>query len=147
MKVILLQDVARVGRRGEVAKVPDGHARNFLIPRGMAEDATVGNLKKLETQRATLEAKQAANDEAFAATCEKLHGMTLEMPMQANEQGSLFKGVKATDIAERVAKEVGPIGMERIELDTPIKETGEYPIRVALNEGECLFTLKVTAQE
>lgn len=143
MKVILLQDVARLGHRFEVKEVPDGHALNMLIPRKLAEPATRENLKRLEERNRKSAADQAHTEEQLHETLAKLRDKALIMKVPANEQGHLFKGVKASDIAAHVTKEVGPMHETNLSLKTPLKETGEYSINVKVGKAEHSFTLTI----
>lgn len=143
MKVILLQDVARLGHRFEVKDVPDGHALNMLIPRKIAEPATRENLKRLEERNRKSAADQAHTEEQLHETLAKLRDKALVLRAPANEQGHLFKGVKASDIAAHIAKEVGPMSEANISLKTPLKETGAYTIEVKVGKAEHPFTLTI----
>lgn len=146
MKVILLQDIARIGKRFEVQDVPTGHALNYLIPRGMAKPATSENLKNITEQKRKSAAETAKADETRAQTFEKLAGTTVEMQVPANEQGHLFKGIKAEDIAAEVSNTIGALAAENIVLDAPIKEVGEHTISLRRGEEEVHFTLNITAK-
>jgi large subunit ribosomal protein L9 len=146
MKVILLQDVAKIGQRFEVVDVPDGHARNMLLPRKMAEPAVAANLKRLEARKASLDSKRAADDAALAATCAKLEGATIVISAKANEEGHLFKSIKENDIAEAVRAQAGEIGEAHIRLESPIKQTGTYSVEAGTGETRCTFTLNVGAE-
>lgn len=138
MKVILLQDVARIGKRYEVANVPDGHALNMLIPKRMAEPATPENLKRLEARKNKLDADKSAAAADFAAAAEKVKGSTQTLAMEANEQGHLFQAVKAEQVAELVS-----VGTEHVTMPDTIKEVGEYEVAIADGDTSVSFTLKV----
>lgn len=143
MKVILLQDVARIGRRFEVKDVPHGHALNFLIPRKMAEPATKESLKRLEAHAGKRAEMQAGADEAFEALVAGLEGKTIEMPVEANEKGSLFQGIKASDIASFVSESHGTLSENHIMLDAPLKELGEHEVMIASGERKATITLNL----
>lgn len=145
MKVILLQDVARIGRRFEVKDVPDGHALNMLIPKGWAQPATPENVKRLTNRVAKAESVKSEANETFAATLAKLKETAVTMKVEANEQGHLFKSIKAADIAAYISKEVGHLTKEQISLKTPIKEVGEYELTASQGTESGIFTLVVTA--
>ena len=146
MKVILLQDVARLGRRHEIKEVPDGHAFNFLIPRKLVEAASKENLKRLDERTKKNEEKQAHTDEALHETLAKLQDTSLVMKVSANEQGHLFKGIKAADVVAHIVKEVGPMQESNLSLKTPIKQTGEYEMEATVGKAKHSFTLKVEKQ-
>src|SRR5919198_1739516 len=121
MKVILLEDVNKVGRRGEVRDVSDGYARNFLIPKKLALSATAGNLKNLEHIKKQQDAKAdrlKADAESLRA---KIESLTYEERRQASEEGKLFGSVTAQDIAEFLAAQGVNVERRRIHLEEPIK--------------------------
>lgn len=146
MKVILLQDVANIGKRFEVKDVPNGHALNMLIPRGMAQPATPENLKRVEARKAKTAADQTAASESFAEAADKITGTTQEHAMEANEQGHLFQGIKAADVATVLTAAGFAISEEHVQLADPIKETGEHTITLSDGEKTVDFTLNVTAK-
>jgi large subunit ribosomal protein L9 len=132
MKVILLDDVAKLGRRGEVRDVSDGYARNFLIPKKLALNATAGNLKNLEH----IKTQQDAKADRIKADAEALRGrieaLTFEDRRQASDEGKLFGSVTSQDLVEFLAKHGLKVERKRVHLDEPIKALGEtqVPIRV-----------------
>ncbi len=128
MKVILLQDVAKIGRRSEVVEVPDGYARNQLIPKKMAEPATPANLKRIERMKANSAAEADAETEKYVKTAEALKDMTVTVETEVNEQGHLFKAVSPEDVAA-AAKGAGiEVDPKLITIPEPIKEAGEHTI-------------------
>ena len=133
MKVILLDDVMKVGRRGEVRDVSDGYARNFLIPKKLALSATAGNLKNLEHIKRQQDAKAdriKADAEALRA---KIEALTYEERRQASEEGKLFGSVTSQDIADFLGTRGIPIERKRITLDEPIKALGEHVVSMRLH--------------
>ena len=144
MKVILLQDVARIGRRFEVKDVPSGHALNFLIPRKMAEPATPESLKRLESRQKNQEVDIAVKQEAFKAALEKAQAPQT-MTVEANEQGHLFKGVRAEDIAVFLNEQGIMVKAEQIQLEAPIKELGEHAILLKDGDVEGSVRLVISA--
>lgn len=143
MKVILLQDVARIGRRFEVKDVPDGHALNFLIPRNMAELATPENLKRVQARAAKQETDHANREEAFDAALAKLSETQVTLSAEANDQGHLFKGIKPADIVSALEAHSVTLTEDQIELPRPIKEVGTHTIVVHLGEKKGSFELVV----
>lgn len=128
MKVILLKDVARLGRKSEVKEVPNGHATNFLIPRGLAISATPESLKRVgEEVKKHAEHKQH-DLESFKEALTKLEGKTIRYVTDANDKGSLFKGVNSDDIARTLVSEGVQISREQIVLAQPIKAVGIHEI-------------------
>jgi large subunit ribosomal protein L9 len=133
MKIILLDDVATVGRRGEVRDVSDGYARNFLIPKKLALSASAGNLKNLEhiKQQAESKAQRIKGDaEGLQRRIEALH---YEERRQASEEGKLFGSVTSQDIADFLGRQGVKIERRRIHLDEPIKTLGETTVSVRLH--------------
>jgi len=143
MKVILLQDVARIGRQFEIKEVPDGHALNFLIPKKLAEPATPANIKRVEARTGKKHAEAEASQETFLATRSQLKEATVIMTVTANEEGKLFKGLKTDDIASAVSEQVGTLSAAQVVLKDPIKEVGEHTVTIASGGEEGTFTLKV----
>jgi len=146
MKVILIKDVARLGRRGEVKEVPDGHAHNFLIPRKMAIIATPEGMKRLnEEVKKHGEQKEHAL-EAFRGALKRLETETVVYATEANAKGSLFKGVSASDIADALQKMNITVSKENVLQKQPIKEIGMYDIVLSYGgvEGICKLEIKRT---
>ena len=143
MKVILLQDVARIGRQYEIKDVPDGHALNLLIPKKLAEPATPANLKRLQARTGQKAAELEASQEVFLETRSKLKETPVTITVAANEKGHLFKGLKAADIAHAVTEQVGTLGVTQVQLADPIKELGEYTITISSAGEDGVFTLNI----
>jgi len=133
MKVILLDDVSKVGRRGEVRDVSDGYARNFLIPKKLALSATAGNLKNLDHIKKQQEAKADRIKGDADATRRRIEVLTYEEHRQASEEGKLFGSVTAQDIADFLAAQGLKVERRRITLDEPIKALGETTVAVRLH--------------
>ena len=133
MRVILLQDVAKVGRRHEVKEVADGFARNFIIPRGLGQVADSKNLAKLETLKARAAGEQALNQELLNKLLAKLAETKLTIIAKANPAGHLFAQVHAKDIAAALQVEHRVnIAPEQIILETPIRTVGEHQFKIKL---------------
>ena len=133
MKVILLEDVSKVGRRGEVRDVSDGYARNFLLPKKLALGATEGNLKNLEhiKKQANAKAERAKSDaEALRA---RIEALTYEERRQASEEGKLFGSVTSQDLVDFLDKHGVRIERRRVQLEEPIKTLGETSVPVRLH--------------
>lgn len=133
MKVILVRDVAKLGRKGQVCEVPAGHATNFLIPRKLALPATPEHMKRHSAETARHALNETHSEESFRALCDALAKTTIIYTAAANEQGHLFKGIHAADIARRIAEEGFAIAESAIVLPHPIKELGTH--RIALEQG------------
>ncbi len=134
MQVILMEKVANLGNLGDVVKVKDGYARNFLIPQGKAKRATEENLKAFETRRAELEKAQA---EALVRAQErgaKLDGVTLQVVQKAGVDGRLFGSVTNYDIVEALKAQGHEIERAMVRMPAgPLKQVGDYKIQVALH--------------
>jgi large subunit ribosomal protein L9 len=134
MQVILLEKVVNVGNLGDVVKVKDGYARNFLIPQKMARRATESAVAEFEARRAELEKAAAAKLAASQAQGDKLNGMTISIGQKAGVDGRLFGSVTNFDIAEALTKQGFPVEKAAIRMPTgPLKTTGEHPVAVALH--------------
>src|SRR5438128_8275744 len=133
MKIILLDDVAKVGRRGEVRDVSDGYARNFLIPKKLALSATQGNLNNLDHIKKQQEAKADRIKSDADALRERIEALTYEERRQASEEGKLFGSVTSQDIAEFLEQHRIPVERRRIHLDEPIKSLGETMVAIRLH--------------
>ncbi len=134
MQVILLEKVVNVGNLGDVVKVKDGYARNFLIPQKMARRATTSAVAEFEVKRAELEKAAAEKLGASQAQGEKLNGMTITIAQKAGVDGRLFGSVTNFDIAEALSKQGFAVEKAQVRLPTgPLKTTGEHPVAVALH--------------
>ncbi len=135
MKVILLQDVPALGKAGAVKEVKEGYARNYLIPRGLAAEATKSNLRVLEgKQRAVANRVQRERTEAeeLAAGLERA---VIEVPARGGEGGRLFGSVTAQDIADALVRAGFAVGKRQVDLDEPIKTAGYYKVAVRVGPG------------
>ncbi|MDB5745588.1 MAG: ribosomal protein [Massilia sp.] len=134
MQVILLEKVVNVGNLGDVVKVKDGYARNFLIPQKMARRATSSAVAEFEVKRAELEKAAGEKLSASQAQGEKLSGMTITIGQKAGVDGRLFGSVTNFDIAEALTKQGFAVEKAQVRLPTgPLKTTGEHPVAVALH--------------
>ena len=134
MQVILLDKVVNLGNLGEIVKVRDGYARNFLIPQGRARRATDANKAEFEAKRAELEKQAAAKLSEAQAQGEKLAGQTVKLTQKAGVDGRLFGSVTNHDIAEELGKMGFPVAKSQVRMPTgPIKTVGESSVSVALH--------------
>ena len=143
MKVILLDDVAKVGRRGEVREVSDGYARNFLIPKKLALTATAGNLSNLEHIKKQQDAKAGRIKDDAQSVRRRIEALTYEERRQASEEGKLFGSVTSQDIADFLESRGIKIERRRIALDEPIKSLGDTAVAIRIHP-EVTAELKVT---
>ncbi len=144
MEVILMERVAKLGQMGEVVRVKDGFARNFLLPTGKALRATEGNRKKFESQRAQLEARNLELKAEAAKIAEKLDGQSFVVVRQAGESGQLYGSVSTRDIAETVTAGGFSVGRNQVIIYTPIKNLGLHKVPLHLHaEVDCSVTINV----
>lgn len=134
MQVILLEKVANLGNLGDVVKVKDGYARNYLIPTGHARRATEAAIKQFEGKRAELEKAAADKLTSAQAQGEKLAGKTVQIAQKAGVDGRLFGSVTNADIAQGLAKLGFEVAKSQVRLPNgPVKTVGEHPVSVALH--------------
>jgi large subunit ribosomal protein L9 len=134
MQVILLDKVVNLGNLGEIVKVKDGYARNFLIPQGRARRATEANKAEFEAKRIELEKAAAAKLAASQAEGEKLAGMTVKLTQKAGVDGRLFGSVTNFDIAEELVKQGYKVAKSQVRMPNgPIKMVGDSTVSVALH--------------
>ena len=133
MKIILTQDVPKLGSSGTVQEVAPGYARNYLIPQGMAVSATKGSIKQVEERQAADARRVAKQEEELRGLSDRLQGMRVQIEARVGEQGRLFGSVTAADIAEKLAAQVGEeIDRRKIDLDEPIRTVGEHAVTIRL---------------
>jgi large subunit ribosomal protein L9 len=134
MQIILLDKVVNLGNLGEVVKVKDGYARNFLIPSGRARRATAVAIKEFEVKRAELEKAAAAKLAASQAQGEKLGGTTVKLTQKAGVDGRLFGSVTNHDISAELTKQGFPVAKSQVRMPNgPLKTVGDHPVTVALH--------------
>ena len=148
MKVILKQDVNKIGKKGDLLEVADGYGRNFLISRGLAEEATDSRVKELhqtqKTQKVKDEKKLKIADEAK----KKLGGKVVRIKVNTGEGGKLFGSVTTAQIAEVIGAQFAvPVDKKDLKMEETVKQTGEYQFKVKLYTGvEAEMTLKVESE-
>ena len=133
MIVILMKDVKGSGKAGDVVKVSDGYARNMLLPKGLAKEATEGNIRSLEKQKAIAAEKLEEQKTAAKEMAAKLEKITLKIESKGGDSGKLFGSITSKDIAEALEKQEGmKIDKKKIEMKTPIKQAGETEVTLKL---------------
>ena len=147
MKVIFLKDVKKVGQRGQVKDIADGYALNFLIPQGLAQQATAQVLAAYEVRQKE-EAKQtAARDAVHAQMLAKLTGARVEVSAKANESGHLYKQLSPDQVVQAIKDQYGvSVPKDAIIVKNPIKQTGEFSIAMQLGGKSAAVTIMVKAQ-
>ena len=133
MEVILREHVDNLGRRGEVVKVADGYARNYLLPRKLALLATEGNKKQIEREKVKFDAKEAEDQKVAQAMAESLANVEVEIRRKVGETDVLYGSVTTSDIAEALGKKGFEVDRRKLVLQEPIKKLGEFAIPVKLH--------------
>jgi large subunit ribosomal protein L9 len=142
MEVILREHVDNVGRRGEIVKVADGYARNFLLPRKLALLVTEGNKKHIERERVKFEAREAEEKGMAGTIAERIAGVAIEIARRVGETEVLYGSVTTADIAEALHAKGFDVDRRKIQLHEPIKKLGEYDVPVRLHR-DITATVKV----
>lgn len=133
MKVILNKDVKGTGKARDVVTVSDGYARNMLIPRGLATEATQSNIRQLEKQKAIAAEKKAEEKAAAQELAEKLNKASIKMKIKAGEGGRIFGSITSKDIADAINMQLGmDIDRKKVKLDAPIKQVGQTDVDMRL---------------
>jgi large subunit ribosomal protein L9 len=141
-KVLLREDVDDLGARGEIVRVRAGYARNYLLPRNLAVEATAGNVKGIEAERAALLKKEAKERATAEGQAQQIGLIQLEFKRKAGEQGALYGSVTSMDVAEALQGRGYEIDRHRIHLREPLKRVGEYTVPVRLHR-DVTIDLKV----
>ena len=147
MRVILKQDVEKLGRRGVVVNVAPGYGRNYLIPRKMALEVTATNLKSIEIERAALKKKLEAERKSFQSLVEKLNQVTLTFTRRAGDKDVIFGSVSSGDIRDGLAGLGYDIDKKKILLDEPIKRLGNFAVPVKISMDDRAEVKIVVARE
>jgi large subunit ribosomal protein L9 len=133
IEVILREDIKTLGRAGEMVRVKPGYARNYLLPQGLAYEATEGNRKRIAAETRVRAAKDQAERTEAERMAGTLSGLTLTLKGKAGEEGKLFGSVTSQDIAEALASQGYSFHRRRIELEHPIKTTGTHAVSLRLH--------------
>jgi len=130
MEIILREDVQHVGKAGEVVKVKDGYARNYLLPKGLAYPATDGNKKRVVFETERLARQRATEKQTAEGEAAKLTGLTLTFPMKVGEEEKLYGSVTASDIQRRLEEQSIHVDKRKIDLPEPIRSLGEFRVGI-----------------
>lgn len=142
MEVLMINNVPRVGSKGEIINVAEGYARNFLFPRNFAIPATVGAKKHLNLMKTSWENQALREKQAFQGMADKLEGMILKITKKTGDKGRLFGSVTSQELSEEIKKQVGLDVDKKLVVADHIKELGEHPISIRFT-GEVKAQLKV----
>ncbi|KKU78872.1 MAG: 50S ribosomal protein L9 [Parcubacteria group bacterium GW2011_GWA2_47_7] len=147
MKVILLSDVPKVGKKYAIVDVAPGYARNFLLARSLAEAVTRTNGKRIAELSKKREVEKKKQDDHLDKSLSGLKDVVVSLTRKANEEGHLYAGVTKEELAMELGKIVGvAYSEENIDIEKPIKAVGEFPITVVVGTKKAEFTLKVEAE-
>jgi len=146
MELLLREDIDNLGARGELVKVRLGYGRNYLLPRGLAVQATPSNIKQIDQQRKALLKKAATEKAGAEELANMLNGVTLEFTRKVGEHGVLYGSVTSLDLGEGLTAQGYEIDRKRIQLKDPIKEVGEFEVPVKLHR-EVTANLKVVVKK
>src|SRR6266705_1729953 len=146
MQIILQEDVDKLGHRGDVVTVKPGYARNFLLPKKLAVEATSGNLKAIERIRNSLAKKTATELEAAQKQAELLNGVSLKFTRKTCENDQMFGSVTSADIAEGLAAQGFKADKSKVQLAEPIKPIGEFPVTIKVFR-DVTAQIKVTVEK
>jgi len=147
MKVILKEDIKKIGSMGQIVTVADGFARNYLVPKGLAVQANIKNMKSLEHAKKVIQEKAKKTKTSVQDFADRLSKITLVIKAKAGEEGKLFGSVTTMDIAEQLKNEGIEIDKKKISLDEPIKRIGTYAVSVRLHpEVDTQINLQVVEE-
>jgi large subunit ribosomal protein L9 len=134
MKLVLLQDVKNIGKKGAIVEVADGYARNFLLPKKLAAAATEGIVRSIHKEASDLEAKKTREREQAQELAQSLEGKLLSIPVRVGDNGKLFGSVTSQDVADAVKSSFGlEVEKKSIQLKEPIKTLGEHTVPLKLH--------------
>jgi large subunit ribosomal protein L9 len=146
MKVILLQDVPKIGRKYEVKNVSDGHAINFLMPKGLAELATEKGLKKIEVMKQAHDADVKVQTDLLVKNLDAINSAVVTLKEKANEKGHLFAGIHKAELVPALKEQTRlDISPDFIVLDKPLKEIGEHTVSVEVGDKKAAFKVVIEA--
>jgi large subunit ribosomal protein L9 len=146
MQIILQEDVEKLGNRGQLVEVAEGYARNFLLPRKLALEATAGNMKRIEKMRASFAKKEATEKDAAGTLAGLLANVSIEVARKAGDEDHLFGSVTSQDVAEGLAAKGYNVDKRKIQLVEPIKTIGEFDVPVKLHR-EVIANVKVIVRK
>ena len=148
MKVILLEDVPNLGKKYDVKDVKNGHAMNLLIPQKLAKPATKENMKRLEEQKKQVEVQATEDLKKTQNIVSSIEGTELNISVKVGDDGQLFESINSQKISEKLKEAGFEVKKSQINLDQPVKELGEFPIKINLDHNlEAEITLIVSPEE
>ena len=146
MEVLLLKAVSSLGRAGQVVKVADGYAHNYLFPKGLARPATEGALKRVRAEEATKARQQEVEGKRLEELAQRIHGLEVHITGRSGGGEKLYGSITSQDIAEALEKVLGePVDRRKVELEEPIRELGTYRVAIRLG-GDLAPYIKVVVE-
>jgi len=133
MKIILKEDIKKIGKMGQIVDVADGYARNYLVPKGLAVEASTKNIRSLEHEKRIIQEKAKKLKDSAQDIASRISSMTLTIKAKAGEEEKLFGSVTTMDIAEALLNEGLDIDKKKISLEEPIKRLGSYSVQIKLH--------------
>jgi large subunit ribosomal protein L9 len=133
MRVLLKSDVPKIGKKGELLDVKEGYARNFLIPNGLAIEATGGTMKQYEEEKKSADRRKAKEKEDAQALAAKIKGLTVTLRHKAGDEGRLFGSITSAEVAEALKQKGFEIDKKQIHLDEPIRLVGGHDVNIKLH--------------
>lgn len=148
MKVILLEDIEKIGKKNEVKEVKDGYARNFLIPQGLVKPATENTLKRLEELKEQEKEKDKEELEETQKIANQLESTDIIIPVRIGDKGQLFEKITEQKVSEKL-KELGfEVKKNQVDLEAPIEELGEFQVKIKLDHNlESEITITITEEK
>lgn len=136
MKVILKQDIRALGKRGDIKEVADGYGRNYLLPKGLAIEATSGNLKNMSEQKALNAQKELREEEEARELAGRLNGLEISFKVKTGEGGRLFGSITGKDLADQIYQKTKiELDKRKLEIEDAIKNLGKYQVKAHLYKG------------
>jgi large subunit ribosomal protein L9 len=133
MKVLLKQDVPKIGKKGQILEVKEGYARNFLIPGGLAVEASGGAMKQIEEEKKASDRHKAKEKEEAQGLAEKIEALSILLKHKAGDEGRLFGSITSAEVAEALKQKNFTIDKKKIVLEEPIRLVGDYEIKIKLH--------------
>lgn len=147
MEVILREHVDNLGRRGEIVKVAEGYARNFLLPRKLALPVTEANKRQIERERARLDAREAAEKQDAEAVAQRIGAVEIRVTRRVGESDALYGSVTAADITEALHKQGIEVDRRKVQLAEPIKQLGEFAVPIKIHREVTAQVKVIVAKE
>jgi large subunit ribosomal protein L9 len=133
MKVLLKQDVAKIGKKGQILDVKEGYARNFLIPGGLAVEASGGAMKQIEEEKRASDRHKAKEKEEAQDLAKKIEAVSILLKHKAGEEGRLFGSITSAEVAEALKQKNFNVDKKKIVLEEPIRLVGDYEVKIKLH--------------